>query len=809
VSILCMRALAGKTVLLLALAAHLAAAQQVRGIVRDSAANNPLSGVVVSGLDSAGQTAARSITDAAGRFVLLSASNVRRLHLIRIGYRPRDVDVAGRGEVSVNIGMERLPPVLNTVHVSGSELCPGSADRGAAFQLWEQARAGLLATIVARDLKPAMATTLVYESGMSPSDERIHRQKKEVKRGQTTRPFVASAGPSFFAEVGYMTEDPSGRLFNAPDADVLMHESFAATHCFHIQSADEAHAGQIGLAFSPIRGRDDLVDVSGVIWMDSAAPKLRSLDFAYTGLEPAAIQAKAGGYLEFRTMPNGVSFIERWHLRLANMEVTTSSSNPMRRDGRPPKRNERFDLRVVEIVEAGGIVLDATWADGEVFQDTPSIVSGLVTRRKANTPVAGAVITLAGTSDTAMTDNAGEFEIQAIPGRYSVVATDTTLRAFIAPRSERLGVDVAHGAVAPVHMEFAPIGDVVNDICHGQRMRDSSIILVGYVSRGDNATLRNTHVRALWQDDYTQQAMGITVLQREQDATVDDQGRFIVCGVARERVVKLGLRQGDSHLADTTVRPFGVGLTMTVDWRVPSVIASADAATLAGHVMSETTKAPIAGAEIMLVDLQRRAVSDSAGAFQLAGLPAGKQSVFLRHVGDQPMLDSVQLLPGQRVTRSFVLKRAVTLDTMRTLAAALAPELREFEQRRHKGTGTFLGDSLLRKHDGQRLDVVLQNFASDLRILHDISGRMFVVAPSQSRRTRSAFSNVSRCFSTVYVDGDLKWDMEQRMANIPFDISTIPVDRVAGVEYYAPFAPMPPQFKRSDCGTILIWTRTP
>src|SRR5262249_46313846 len=161
---------------------------------------------------------------------------------------------------TLEIVMERIPPMLNTVHVSDNELCPGSADRGVAFQVWDQARAGLLATVVARELKPAQARTLTYESRLTPSDERVQKQTKRIGTGRTKRPFIASQTPVYFARHGYILDDTSMRIYNAPDADVLLDESFATTHCFHVQAADPEHSGQIGLAFNPAPGRDTLAD---------------------------------------------------------------------------------------------------------------------------------------------------------------------------------------------------------------------------------------------------------------------------------------------------------------------------------------------------------------------------------------------------------------------------------------------------------------------------------------------------------------------------------------------------------------------
>ena len=374
-------------------------AQRVRGVVFDSALNSPIPGVVVSVLDSASRVGARTITDGQGRFNLDVPASVPKLRLMRIGYRLRDIALGAGRDGEIRLVMERVPPILERVQVQDTELCPGSADRGAAFQLWDQARTGLLATVVARESKPANATTLVFERTMSPSDEIVRKQTTRTSRGRTTRPFVASFEPGVFARFGYMVEDSRGRTFNAPDADVLMHESFALTHCFRLRAADDAHRGQIGLAFAPApgRGRDSLVDVSGVIWMDAASPQLRTLDFIYTSLEPAAMSARAGGHIEFRTMPNGVAFIERWVLRLPSLELIDTrlpGSATVARSARGTPRSQRADTRVNQIGETGGIVISAIWDDGTEWNDTPSIVAGFVKGRRTTTPVTDAVVFL-------------------------------------------------------------------------------------------------------------------------------------------------------------------------------------------------------------------------------------------------------------------------------------------------------------------------------------------------------------------------------------------------------------------------------
>src|SRR4051812_48858027 len=89
--------------------AHSARAQAVRGIARDSTTSAPLPGVVLTVIDSAGATVSRTITDAAGRFTLPVLPSTARIHVVRIGYRPRDFASLAASR-PLEFAMSRIPP---------------------------------------------------------------------------------------------------------------------------------------------------------------------------------------------------------------------------------------------------------------------------------------------------------------------------------------------------------------------------------------------------------------------------------------------------------------------------------------------------------------------------------------------------------------------------------------------------------------------------------------------------------------------------------------------------------------------------
>ena len=271
-------------VAMLCTVSHALEAQQLRGMVRDSALATPIPGAVVSIVDSSGSVAGRTIADGSGRFCARGAAAggapPRDSHRLSTA-GPRDAIaedgiVPGRNMLRLHAGARRGTGPRD------SELCPGSSDRGPAFQLWEQARAGLLAAVVAREANPAIATSLAFKRRLTERDEVVTSQETKTRHGWTTR-FIASAPPGFFAAGLYDGRLHRPQSFFAPDADVLLDESFTVTHCSTCSGPTMATSGSGGprlLTTAPASKNDSVVDVNGVIWMDRGLPASPcSLDF--------------------------------------------------------------------------------------------------------------------------------------------------------------------------------------------------------------------------------------------------------------------------------------------------------------------------------------------------------------------------------------------------------------------------------------------------------------------------------------------------------------------------------------------------
>jgi hypothetical protein len=520
-------------------------AQQVRGVIRDSATAFEIAGAVASVFDAAGNPLARTIADERGRYRLSVPASAVRLQILRIGYRPREVQLPQlRADtvVTIDVAMGPVPKFLSAVHVSDRAVCPEREAGGQALALWEQARSGLLAMVVARTARPAQVRQLSYERSIDVRTGRITTQTVRRGSGVSSRPFVASRPAAEFARYGYMLEDPGGRTYFAPDADVLLDPSFMTAHCFRLQIDEGQHPGEIGLAFAPAPGRDTLVDVAGALWLDRNALALHTLEYRYTGLEPAALAARVGGTLLFRVMPNGVVFVERWSIVMPVFRPTVSpltNASPYELGRERRESRERRAAAVARLTETGGELVAAAWADAE-WKATLGRVSGRVLERGTGRPVVNVAAWLDGTSDTVRTDATGAFTFdELLPGPYTLRAADTTLAEFGIAQSKSLAVDVPRAPLT-LSLEWQTIEDIARDLCRGERGPLGAAIL-GRTTNADRTPASDVTLSAGWQSDFEilpGEALSFRRVSRTDRS--NEKGVFHLCNVPREQ--RIGVR---------------------------------------------------------------------------------------------------------------------------------------------------------------------------------------------------------------------------------------------------------------------------
>jgi hypothetical protein len=787
-----------------------AEAQRINGTIHESVTGVPVAGAVVSVLDSAGRPSARTLTDERGRYAVVWQATAARMRVVRIGFRPaeRPLPRALPRDSTIDLTLDRLPVTLEAMRVSSRAVCSASGDAQTALDLWDQVRAALLNAIVARTAMPARVLNLTYQRQLDPRTRRVTQQAFAVTAGVSSQPFIAALPAAELAANGYTAGRGVGQTFYAPDADVLFDDSFTGTHCFGVQTGDGAHKGLVALTFEPrTQGRrDSLVDVRGELWIDPSGPALVQLDFTYTGTDRVAQRAGMGGTIHFESMSNGVVFIDNWSLVLAVLR-------------------QSFDKRyvVANLGESGGTVLQARWPDSTQWTGRIGSVRGRVSQKKSPDPAPHVLVSIEGMADTTMTDEAGRFEFGLLPaGLYSLHVIDTTLELFNRPRTASAEARVGRGDTVEVNFEVPSRAAFIADLCSDQRPVPKTSTILGRISDGANQWPRDLRIESVWLGDIGAVGVATIFTERKQVIDVDDGGRFHVCGVVRERPIRMKALIGKLPIADTAVTVYD-SVTRVVEWKLrPATFArlQSDGSALTGRVVHQGDGKPIPDAEVWVIPGDVHTRTDSSGQFQLYGLQPGKQFVQVRRIGFTEQRDTVSLRGGQEVVRQFALEgQFVTLDTMRTTSPLVqyrSPRLQGFETRRAEGFGRFIAEDVMRKNDNRSVSGLVPTHIPGISIVGYMSASYATMtrsaaASDQSDTTLRADLSDRRspigCWVAVYVDGIPLYTGPPAAAP---DLGAMRVSDYAGVEFYAGMAAIPPRFdvgKAARCGVLLLWTR--
>jgi hypothetical protein len=314
-------------------------------------------------------------------------------------------------------------------------------------------------------------------------------------------------------------------------------------------------------------------------------------------------------------------------------------------------------------------------------------------------------------------------------------------------------------------------------------------------------------------------------------ATTDDRGRFTIAG-AQPGDYTIEVRASSTDSAAALKAPIRLidGAT-PIELKAPSARAIAATAATArasfsGVVIADSTHAPIAGADVSLVDLGRSVISDAKGAFRLEGIPSGVHQLRVRAVGYGAADAQLAFTENEGIERRVVLGRAIVLEAMNVRAER--PLLPSFEENRKLGLGHFLTRADLAVRENMTLLTFLESMPG-MRIVHGSTGRAWVVSSHAAGSVRAIPPDVADsiqgarpmpCYSQVYLNDALVFGgriIEERgRVRGPsvhweplFDVSTFSAYQVEAIEYYASSAETPLRYQRNDprCGVLVIWTR--
>lgn len=199
----------------------------------------------------------------------------------------------------------------------------------------------------------------------------------------------------------------------------------------------------------------------------------------------------------------------------------------------------------------------------------------------------------------------------------------------------------------------------------------------------------------------------------------------------------------------------------------------------------------LAGAEVALLDLNLRAVTNDTGAFRLNGLPVGRSIFSVRRLGYLP------------ITFAAVLRGGHIQHT--TLSLSVAPELLPNVDVSDSASTHWMDEFKRRQagHDGvffTRADII----AAGARRGTDMARR---VAGVRMQRTLTGYQVVvirgpRACIPTYFVH------------NVQYSgtLDDFPADDIEALEFYLGVSEIPPELQRAGkamCAAVVIWTRDP
>lgn len=771
--------------------------QAVRGAVIDRGTNASLPGVVVMLLDSAGTAVARGLTNERGEYRLsASSAGTYRVRTLRIGFRPATsapVALSPGDDATQDLLVAAVPFTLDTVRVVGRNACRAIGD-SSTFAIWEQVRTALTAAQLTARVRNLEATLVSYERTLEMDLRTIREQSSGIKSGFVTQPW-SSLPPESLRRRGYVVIGADNfTTYHAPGLEVLLSDVFLEDHCFRLERSRDAT--RLGIGFEPTRERRNVAEIRGTLWLDRKSSELRSMDYRYVNVSSDQ-EAWARGDLEFVRMHNGGWAISRWSIRMPVVVLRERYGGGL-------------EPRVSEMRVAGGELALVVRAGDTLWARPPIVLAGIVTDSLSGTPVSGAHVALRGTSLAGTTNDAGRFMVAGVlPGEYTLEVRTPSLESVNAVHQAPLAFT---DDATPIQIRVPNAQQFAAAVCGNARALTNKVsegILVGTVQRrGDSFLPPRMTVVVEW-NDFTIQNDVLAQRPRWLDGQTDAKGVYRICGVPINTAMVVRALSDSSRAASVTTRIPPNGRFARADLILDEQLARAAAMT--GVVLADSSRQPVADAEVILPELSKSVFTNERGRFRLSDIPPGEHQLVVRRLGYAAFTVRVAFAANQTVQREIVLTKAVVLDTVAVAARGLIPS---FEEHRKIGLGKFLTREDLAKQSGRKMSEVLAQF-SGVRVIQGTGGKAFISAgrksvpryrPIDPPRDMRLVVEQGYCYAQVYMNGSIIYagDPEE----LPFDMNGINPDQIEAVEYYASPAETPLRYSRknSDCGVVVIHT---
>lgn len=590
----------------------------IRGTVTDSVSRAPVAGAVIMLLDNTGTMLARTMASERGAYRLLRLPEATELRVVRLGFAPALVPLrvaVGRAEGGylLDVRLTALARALDEVAVAApvARGCETRSDHIRSLALLEAARAGVLSTVVANEKDPPRLTMLRFERILDDEGIEVVSQSVRVDSSPAAATsFNAVHSAADFLANGFRSGRAGDYVYYSPDAGVLLDERFPQGYCFDVVPSDTVHPTHVGLHFAPAMRRRGRVDIDGTLWIDTARRSLSELTFRYLGIDAVSEGLGAGGHIGFRSLPSGVTFIDRWHMRLI--------SSPS--DAAPGERQ----AATYQVRDVGGELAEARWSDGRVWS-APLATVHLTAVGDGNRPAPHARLRLLGTEYRTVANADGRASIpNVLPGPYTIGIDDPLLRTLGLSLPTSRSFTAVRGASFIVRVPVdGPIA-LARTVCgRNDAPRPNESWVIGRIVDEYGRPVEAARWRVFEGEDGQWKS-------RSDPRPTDSDGLFAFCrGVRRGRTIEVtaSVRGRETvrrrQILDAPLVAMAITLPAAERTRPPHAVV-VGSLTVTGVVTDSISGVPQADARVRLVGTPFEGATDELGRFVIGGVSTGR-----------------------------------------------------------------------------------------------------------------------------------------------------------------------------------------
>ncbi len=770
--------------------------------VVDAETQRPLGGALVSVAAGPALTIAAPAVLASGdgtALLRVPAIGAYRILVRRIGYAPFTSDmvrVTGTMSVAITIAVPATRIALATVRVTAKRECDadGLSTSSEAAPVWEEVRKALETSILSR------GTSFIVTSGVSTrrtlgEDGRFIGEDTTAKGTAGARPFQA-VDPLVLEQGGYVQGGyRTSMTLYAPDEQVLLSEGFRRLHCLSMAGAMRRSGDTtlIGLVFEP-RTNNQLSDIQGTIWVDSATSELRRLEYGYIRAPLPFPVPSLGGYVDFRRHRTGAWYVSTWQIRMPRWRTT--NMNPS-------------GVALAGFVEVGGAV-SVLHERTALSTNLVRTVTGSLFDSLSGRDMPGAVVRIPELGRETTTDFLGRFRFDSVTvGVWDVVADYAPLAAHDIVRVQGVA-DIVEAQRVDIALAVPSLRTLWTNVCQGRPVPEGSGgFVAGVVRDASGSPMSGAAVEFTWK-----LPPGDSTIQWRLSA--DSAGRYLACVGAGAGVTVRAMRDSLSSVPVTfsfvPARVAARDVVLATDEEAEAI--RVDSARMvdaggrgAGATVDGTVRDPggrgIATARVRVLDVLGEARVGGNGGFAFHGVPPGQHLVSIEAIGYERARRVVRVGAGDSAHIDVRLGRLATLRTVTVAERERVHALRqEIDSRVLAGHGYVSDSTKLMKYSA-----IWGAFNVPNARVRNV-GSSFTVEVSRVSMGRG-FQGIRWCTPQVYLD-DARADFDK--------LSSYPREEIALLEFYSRIANAPLRYTGSGtgissgvsdgtCGAVLVWTK--